>query len=241
MLVALFATLAFGASQQDLTWNMTLDGKPVGQRTLTIKFNEDANGDKWRMLESWTEVDASAAGLPYKFRERLAARADRDPAAFGAVTETAGQRGQVQARRGPSSWTITTAGGGREYTRDVPAANIDLSTADFLDPRSKVPLSRFDHARILSAETGDIWEGDIVRLGPSTVTVAGQVIAVDGLQFTSSDGKGSLYYTADGYLVRYDMTVMGKTLVGTLIAAPPADPDDAPITTSNGGVEEVPL
>lgn len=240
MLLSL-AIVAFAADQQDLTWNMTVDGKPVGQRTLTIKFETAQDGTKFRMLESWTEVDGSAIGLPYKFRERVSARADREPAAFGAVTEAAGQRGHVQARRGASSWTITTAGGGREYTRDVPAGNIDLSTVDFLDPRSKVPLSRFDHVRILSAETGDIWEGDVVRLGPSTVTVAGESIPVDGLQFTTSDGKGALYYSSDGYLVRYDMTVMGKTLVGTLTAPPPADPDDAPVTTSSGGIEEVPL
>jgi hypothetical protein len=242
MLVLFCGLIALAADQQDLTWNVTLDGKPVGQRTLSIKFNQDANGEPWRMLESWTEINGTAIGFPYRFRERLTARADRDPAAFGVVTDAAGQRGQVQARRGPSAWRVTTAAGGREYSREVPANGIDLSTVDFLDPQSKFPLSRFDHARILSAETGDIWEGDVVRLGPSSVTVAGEVVSVDGYEFATGDGKGSLFYTVDGYLVRFTVMALGRTLVGTLTAPPPVHPDDAPVVQPvGGGVEELPL
>ena len=51
-----------------------------------------------------------------------------------------------------------------------------------------------------------------------------------------------LWFSAEGYLVRYETNVMGRWIVGTLTAPPPKGMDDAPILEqSTTTVIEVPL
>lgn len=229
-MIALLVSAALAADPpQKLVWNFTADNKPVGQRILDVKYVDEPDGTQRRILECWTELDGAAVGIPLKYRERLTASADRSAAAFTAVTDAAGLRSEVQARLGPSAWTLTIASGGRESTRQVPAGLIDLSTADLLDPATKRPLVRFDTVRLLSAESGDVWEGRVSRLGASTVTVNGTVVPVDGLAWTSPQGVANFYYTADGWLVRAESTVLGIRVVGTLTEPPPRSVDDEPV------------
>lgn len=241
-MIALLVTAALAADPpQKLVWNFTADNKPVGQRILDVKFVDEPDGTQRRILECWTELDGAAVGIPLKYRERLTASAERGAAAFAAVTDAAGLRSEVQARLGATQWTLTVASGGRESTRQVPANLIDLSTADLLDPSTRRPLLRFDHARLLSAESGDVWEGTVTRLGASTVTVNGVVVPVEGLTWTSPEGAAQFYYTSDGWLVRAESTLLGIRVVGTLSEPPPRSPDDEPVIPLGDGIQEQPL
>jgi hypothetical protein len=237
-----FAT-ASAAEERELTWAVTLDGKPVGQRSMTVKFLETKDGEKRRVIEAWTEIDATVLGLDYKLRERLTAHCGREPAAFHAVTDLSGNASEVQARRPSTAWIVTVNLAGREFTKEYAAASIDLSTADLLDPDSRVPISAFDTAKVLTAETGDILEGKVARLGPDEVDVAGTKVGVDGYSWTPTSGPGAtkLWYTVDGWLVRYEISALGKTLVGTLTTPPPVSEDVAPIEESGSGIEEINL
>lgn len=243
ILLAALAT-ASAETEQHFTWNVALDGKPIGQRTMTVKYLTTASGDERRVLEVWTELDATVLGLDYRFRERLTAHVGSEVAAFHASQDLAGDITEVQARRGALQWTVTVNRNGAETTREYPTGSIDLSTADLLDPDSRVPLSRYPEAKVLSAEGGDLWAGTVTRLGPSELVVAGEKVAVEGYTFTPSSGPGSLtsYYTADGYLVQYQLQVLGKELVGTLDAPPPVSADEAPIEQRGGaGITEIAL
>lgn len=239
-LLAVLVTGAVAAEPTQLEWAVTLDGKPVGKRTLTIKSMEGPSGDTRRVLESFTDIDATVLGLQYRFRERFTANVVTDPAAFYSVVELNDMGLEVQARRAATTWKVTVNSDGREYTRDVAASAIDLSTVDLLDPESRVPISRFDAPKILSAETGDIWSGPIERLGPSEVEIDGETVPVDGYAWTPPDGRATFWYTPDGYLAKYEVTVMGKTLQGVLTDPPPKRADDAPIVDTTT-IEEIPL
>lgn len=242
MIAALLVSAALAADPpQKLVWNFTADGKPIGQRVLDVKFVDEPDGSQRRILQCWTELDGSAVGIPLKYRERLTASADRSAAAFTAVTDAAGAKSEVQARLGGTAWTLTIAAGGRESTRQIPANLIDLSSADLLDPATRRPLIRFDRAKLLSAETGDVWEGTVTRLGASTVTVAGTVVPVDGLKWVSPQGEATFYYTADGWLVQAESVLLGVKVVGTLTEPPPRSADDEPVVPLDGGISEQPL
>lgn len=238
-MLALLVSAALAADPpQKLVWNFTADNKPVGQRILDVKFVDEPDGTQRRILECWTEIDGAAVGIPLKYRERLTASAEGSAAAFTAVTDVAGLRSEVQARLGATAWTLTIASGGRESTRKVPANLIDLSTADLLDPSTKRPLVRFDRARLLSAETGDVWDGTVTRLGASTVTVSGAVVPVEGLTWASPQGTANFYYTSDGWLVRAESTLLGIRVVGTLSEPPPSSPDDEPVVPMGSNIVE---
>lgn len=239
----LLAAPATAADEQHFTWDVTLDGKPIGQRTMTVKYQTSASGDDRRVLEVWTELDATVLGLDYRFRERMTAHVGSEVAAFHASQELSGDLTEVQARRGALQWTVTVNRNGKESTREYPASSIDLSTADLLDPDSRVPLSRFPQPKVLSAEGGELWTGDVTRLGASELVVAGEKVAVEGYRFTPASGPGSVtsYYTADGYLVRYQLQVLGKELTGTLNAPPPVSADEAPVELGGSGITEIEL
>ena len=84
MLLMLLAT-AFGAPlEQQFTWDLTVDGRPVGERVLKVRYLP-ANHGMRRLLQSWTDVNANVLGLPYRFQQRLTAHIGEGPASFHSV------------------------------------------------------------------------------------------------------------------------------------------------------------
>ena len=106
--------------EHKLSWAISVDGKRIGQRDVTVKYVPGEVGQR-RILESWTEVDGTAGSMRLVYRQRMTAHAaDREPASFHSVMEQNGVPVEVQARWTPSAWWVTTNTGGRQRTVDVP-------------------------------------------------------------------------------------------------------------------------
>jgi hypothetical protein len=241
MLVLAAALTANAADvEQDLAWSITLDGKPVGKRTATVKWFTDDDGDVRRMIETWTEIDATLIGVQYTVKERLTAMCGKTAGSFQTVIDVSGDNSQIQARRAATAWSVTVNHGGKEYSRDWATTAIDMSTADLLDPDSRVSLGSFTNARILAAETGDILEGPVTRLGAGQIEVSGSQVPVEGYAWTVEGVESRFWYTSDGYLVRWETGAIGHKLSGTLTDPPPTGTDDAPVQ-SQSTVTEIPL
>lgn len=244
-MTALFALLlqpALAADMtQELTWQVTLDGKPVGKKDLTVKWTTNSAGELRRMLESWTEVDASVIGITYSFRQRLTGSAAGDAASFASVSQLGGDVVEVQARQGGGVWMVSINQNGTAYDDDHPREAVNLSLVDLMDPESRVPLSDYTYAKILSPETGLILEGPVKTLGAGQVDVAGTQVPVTGWSWTPDQGEGRFWYSNEGYLVRYEVKVMGRNLTGTLTKPPPKGTDDEPLIGTGSGITEVPL
>jgi len=222
---------------QEMTWQVTYQGKPVGERTVTVKYVPEKLGMR-RIIESETSLDGHQAGLPYTFAQRMTATAvGRSPASFHSVVDDNGTPREVQGRLVGGQWMVTLVESGRSKTWEVNGSDIDLSTADLFDPQSFVPLSKFSTVKVLSAETGDIWTQPVGRLGPSEIPIAGKKIPVEGWAVEPPQGKASFWYTTDGVLVRYDYRWMGRIVQAELTAPPPPGVDDAPVAPS--GVQAV--
>lgn len=232
MYLLLAATLALSAPvEKTLTWNISVEGQLLGTRTLTIRYPSGTEGQR-RVLESWTELDGRVGPLPLRYRERLTANIEYDPASFLSVQETNRATREVSARRVPSGWMVSLTEDGRYRSFDIPAGDVNLSTVDLLDPESAVPLSRFSHANVLSAETGTLFEGDVLPLDPVTLKIGEQALWAQPYRFTHQEGTGTFFYTAEGFLLRYEMRVLGYDMVAVLAAPPPGGPDDVGLTVS---------
>lgn len=242
-LLALCTPAAHAADvEQHLTWAITLDGTSIGKRDLTLKWAFEEEGRTRRFLEVWTELDATVLGLDYRVRQRITGQASRGPAAFAAVTQFQADTTEVQGRLEGTEWMLSVATNGREWHKDLPKASIDLSTLDLLDPESRVGFESRQVARILASETGDILEGEVKPIGQGKIDVAGAEVPVAGFAWTPDEGEMRLWFSAEGYLVRYETNVMGRWIVGTLTAPPPKGLDDAPIPEPGATVvTEVPL
>jgi len=233
-LTALIAAVALGGDlTQELAWDVMLHGKVVGERTLLVKYVQENEGMR-RILEGETEIDTSVAGFPFTWRQRFTATAaDRAPAAFASVVQDNGEAREVQGRLAGGFWMVSLVEGGRARSWELNGNEIQLSTADLFDPGTYVPLDKFDTAKMLSAETGDVWEQRVERLGPSTITIAGQPVPVDGVAIEPPQGRASFYYTSDGVLVRYEYRWMGQVLEAVLRDPPPPGVDDAPVPAAD--------
>jgi hypothetical protein len=237
-----FDGVALAAQQHDLVWDLAVKGQAVGSRQLSVKYLESDGGTS-RVLESYTDIDGTVGPLKVRWRQRITATINAgEPASFHSVVDQgAGGAMEVQGRWTPSAWAVTTTSGGRVRPSELPLGRIDLSTADLMDPYTLVPLSHFQAAKILSAETGEVLEGPVQALGVSEIRVKNTPIQVSGYAWTSPQGRSEFYYSADGFLVRYKTQLVGVELEATLRDPPPGGVDDFPVATARPTVDAVDL
>jgi hypothetical protein len=238
LLLAL-STQAF-ASTDRLDWQIEVNGRAVGERSLRMDVEQTEHGEL-RTLRSSTRIDAKVVGIPFSVRQTLTANADFGPASFISVVEQRGSTSELQGRLTGLGWRLAYTEQGRTRTFDVPAAEVDLSTVDLIDPRSRVPLSRYTDVRVLSAETGEVHTGRVEILGPSQLVISGTPVDVEGYALHIPEGVGRFYYTTEGWLVRFETKVFGQAVTGQLKAPPPRGLDDEPIDLMGPQLRQVEL
>jgi len=245
LLAALALTGLAGAADLEhaLVWDLSVQGQKVGTRELTVKYVRDEGAVGFRrVIESWTQINGAVGPMRVTYRQRMTAHATgREPASFHSVIDQNGSALEVQARWSPSSWWVTTSTSGRSRTIDMPLNRIDISTADLMDPDTRYPLTHYDELRLLSAETGEVLSGPLEQLGTSNLTIGGRSTQVHGYVWTSPQGKSEFYYSADGFLVRYEIQLLGITMTAVLNHAPPGGVDDFPVRVGAPAIEEINL
>lgn len=219
-LVALLS-IAFGG-EQSLRYTLSLDGKSVGHRDVTVRYLPSGTGEV-RILETWTEINASVAGAPITWRNRATAKAGVGAPGFTSSLDENGTLREVQARVLPDRrWQVTVVEAGETKTWTLRGGEVTLSSLDLLDPQRRLLLTDGrDAASLLMAEVGNVLTGAVEDLGEGTVKVAGQDVDVHRWGFTPDTGRIELAWTADGLLVSYQMAWMGRRLTGVLDALPP--------------------
>jgi len=241
----LLAMIVLGAAQaadveHQLRWSIAIEGQPVGERTLTVRYLPDGDGTR-RVLESLTHVEASVAGFNYRFDQRLTAHASSGSASFSSVLKENDVAREVQGRPTPFGWSVSLSERGRTRSWELEGPDVDLSTADLIDPGTRRSLGALDTVHLLSAETGEVLTGKVEHLGTKAITLRGVDVPVDGLAIVSDQGRQELWYSTDGALVRYQLSAMGKALIATLVDQPPAGVDDTPVTVGAAGITETDL
>ncbi|MCA9488829.1 MAG: hypothetical protein KC621_02880 [Myxococcales bacterium] len=241
MLTWLVVTQGALAADTTLTWDLSVKGVNVGSRELTVRTMDGADGQS-RILESFTDINGMVGPLKVRWRQRMTAHVDaREPAAFTSVVDQNGSLLEIQGRWTPTGWQVTTTTNGRSRATDMPLSRVDLSTADLMDPSSRLPLSHYDEVRVLSAESGEVLVGPVEKLGVSEVSIDGQAIQVTGYAWTSPQGRSELMFSADGWLVKYSAQLLGIQVDAVLRDPPPGGSDDFPVAVRPPKVEALDL
>ena len=90
-----------------LTWDLQVQNQNVGRRILVIK---DLEGRfKRRVMEVWTEVNASMMGARFTYRQRLTGHVIGGPASFHSVIEQSGRPKEIQGRRAGAGWQVSVS------------------------------------------------------------------------------------------------------------------------------------
>lgn len=238
-LIALLGLASAAQPSHQLEWRLSVDGQPIGKRTLTVRYLEGEAGTN-RILESYTDIDGRVGPVNVRFRQRLTAHVDaREPAAFHSAVDNNGSKLEVQGRWSPSGWVVTTTANGRSRTTNLELSRVDLSTADLVDPYTRLPLSHFERAWILSTTSGEVTQGEVQTLGVSQWSAGGRQVQVSGYAWTTPQGRSEFYYSPDGFLVKYRTQLLGATIDAQLVGPVPDGIDDFPVGAPVPGVDQV--
>lgn len=236
LLLLLSSPTSAAEVEQELAWDLQIDGQSVGTRTLKVKYDAAPTGTVRRILEFYAEITGDLL-----YQQRVTGHAGLQPASFHAVSNLNGEPLEVQARMLEEGWRVAINQQGQSKTYDLPDSRIDLSTVDLFDPSTTVPISRYESARVLSAETAEILEGEVTRMGPSDLVIQGQQITVEEYLWEPPGERLALYYTADGFLVKYEMPLGEHRLTAILKEPPPEGVDDAPVPLEDANIEVIEL
>ena len=219
-----------------LTYELQLENQHVGRRILVVK---DIEGTfKRRVMEVWTEVNAQTLGSRFTYKQRLTGHVMGGPASFHSVIKQSGRSKEIQGRRAGVGWQISIVEKGRARSWSLDSEEVDLSTVDLFNPDARTHLTRLKYARIFSAETGDILEGEVRPLGQSRLHIAGHNVDVQGYSLQSDNTQATFYFTGDGLLVKYETYLIGLAISGTLMKPPPPGRDEFPVAMGLGQVQE---
>lgn len=232
------STTAFAG--ESLTWSISVGGKVVGERKVEV-VQAGRPGREVRVIDLRTTIDGSLAGQPLQYKQRVDGVAGRTPASFHAVLDEGGEPRELQAQYSAAGWTITTIDRRDTRTYEADASRIVMSTVDLFDPGSRYAIGRFEKVNLLSAETGDVWEGEVEALGHKTVRIGEEQVGVDGWAWKSPEGRHEFWYDAQGVMVSYETRILGFKVEGVLTTPPPPGPDDFPVRASRERVEIVDL
>lgn len=240
LLYTLFATPAV-AGDQKLNYDLSIDGKSVGHRDVTITWLPGAAGEV-RLIQSYTEIDATVLGAHYAMKNRAGGKVGGGAPSFNSSVDDNGTIREIQGRLLPDRrWSVSISEKGKNETYNLRPTEMGLTSLDLLDAERSRNLWGASTARVLMVETGGVLSGPVEDLGESTVKIAGEEIVVHRYAWTPETGRSEFAWTADGVLVGYQSTVLGKTLAGTLRALPlPPTMGEigTPTTTSVGFQEE---
>jgi hypothetical protein len=245
-LLALLALAAPAlAGEQVLTYDLVLAGQTVGTRTLTIKHLPEEPGVSGasRLLESWTELEATVAGKSVKFTGRASMRATETRMSYTSTFDQDGTRVQVQGRQdSDGSWQLTRREKGTAQEISYRRSEVDLSTFDLLDPSLRKRAVESASTDVLIAETGVVVNGPARDLGEDTVRLGGLEVPVNRWAWDPTAGAMEVAWTQDGLPVQYSLQFLGQKLTATARELPPSDWGSVQVktfqTTSGGSVLE---
>ena len=159
MLFLLLATLSVQADEvEELTYQLTVAGQPVGRRTVTVRYLQEENREV-RLLESYTELSFAAGKDGVTFTQRLGGQGRSPAGTFNATTATDGEVSEVHAVRRSEGWTVTTVAPERLATEAYSHRDVDASSLTLIDPGAAGYLSGRTRLRVLAAETGEVLDG----------------------------------------------------------------------------------
>jgi hypothetical protein len=229
------------AGEQKLVYDLVLGGKKVGKRELTVRHlppEEGVTGAS-RLIESWTELDATVAGQHVVFQGRASIRATDSRLSYNSIFDQNGDRVEVQGRQSSDgSWTITRADSAGVHEQVLRRSEVDLSTFHLLDPKLHELAEEAATANILIAETGTIAQGPARQLGEDTVQISGEGIPVTRWEWDPTGGRMEVAWTMDGLPIQYSLKFLGQRLTATARAVPQSNwgsVDVQTFQTSSGG------
>ncbi len=212
------------ADEQELRYTLLVDGKPVGSREVSIRYlpPDELGGEETRILNSFMVLDGRKIGVPVELKVRASAHFGGGTEGFVATVSRNAKTWQVQADQAPDgSWEVRKREGKELSHWSLRRSEVDLSSLGFMDPDRSELLEGKSSARVLMAETGQVWSGAWTAKGETELSIGGTTHRADVHLWSPDEGAMKLTRAEDGLLLRYATVVLGREVVAELQEVPP--------------------
>jgi hypothetical protein len=221
IILAICASPNSKAETEELRYELTFQGQPVGERVVSVRwlFTDDRDN---RIITSWTDFSISLPLQSFSFQERMSGLGGVEPMGFTSSLSENGRLSQIQLVASSGGWSVNHARDGVGWSVPLPESAVDATSMTLVDPGAAGFLEGRNGLRVLSAESGTVISGSLDSLGPQTVVIGGEAVSAQSWVWHAGEGDVQLYYGPHGHLLKYSVDVFGQTLNATLSEAPRA-------------------
>jgi hypothetical protein len=202
-----------------ITYDLSLDGKPIGTRELTIRYLPREDGER-RILEAYTEATVLGQALVCRSSGQSSPRG----ASFTSAIDQGGALSQVQGIELPDGgWRLIVEDGAGVKETTLAKTQVRLTSLDLLDPGRTALLAGGGELTLVLVETGTILTGTLDQGTAGTTKVAGKKVEVTRYTATGSGvGGGSAKFDVDasGLLVKSELSWLGGTVTAVAREVP---------------------
>ena len=222
VLASLFSVSAWG-SDQVMRYSLDLDGVSVGERQVEIRYLPPPEGeiDQARMIRSTMSLNISLDRLSYRMVSRVSAM--HGPSGTNFVTSVQENEAireiQARAERG-GEWSVSGLENGERTEWTFRRGEVGVTSMEMLDPERYRRLLDGPTAPMLVAETGQVIVGQVQDMGEAQMQIAGQLVNVHRIAWTSEAGAMELNFSENGLLLDYSLDFLGKRLHARLEQLP---------------------
>lgn len=213
----LTAGLAF-ADSSTLTYDVTVGGKDVGDRTVTVRYLPREDGER-RILSVVTVADLPVG----KLQARQSGQSSPRGATFTSSVQLDAAVSEVQGIETPTGgWQLVVATGAAVSETALKASDVHFTTLDLFDPGRTRLLQDAGHVGLLVAETGAVIEGDLAAGEPTTVRIGGKSVAGTRYVLRAEGGSAEFVVDTNGFLLSSDLAIFGTVFrtVATKVPEP---------------------
>ena len=192
-----FVAAASNGVAGDLTFGVTLDGKPIGEHRFTITGPTEA-----REVESDARFLVTLLGITvYRYRHQASERwRGNCLSSLTASTDDDGNASRVRAEAADNKLAVATEGASGGLTRSLPACTMSFA---YWNPAIQTQTV------LLNAQSGKAETVRIGWVGGGTVDVRGRAVAATRWRIEGPPQAIDVWYSAQGEWLGLDSTLEG--------------------------------
>ena len=212
------------AETRVFTYLLTANGQEIGKRDAEIRYLPSDNGEV-RLFQALTEFSIPLTTGSYHFKQRLGGRLG-EARSFSSSIDDNGETREVQGYLSPQGeWVVTVVDKRGARTWNLESGAADMTSLEFMDPeQGKRILDSVTNLKVLATETGAILDGPVERLQSQEMVFEGQQVLARRYRWSPPGGSMVFFYDDAGFLLGYEVDLVGRT-VGAHLTAPPPQRD----------------
>mgnify|MGYP001252254242 CR=1 FL=1 len=233
---------SWAESAQSLVYDLSLLGKPVGVREITIQYLPASSTMPYgsRLIESWTDIEVVVAGKRIEYQQRATGHFSEYKSRFVSSVSLNGQVLEFQGKQLPSrDWIIYEMTKNGKEKKEFKSYQLDTVSLALFDPGQAENWQGGRFSKIYHLEMGNVWSGQWENIDESTITVGSQSVIGRQVRYNSPEGAASLAWSDTGLLIDWQLDILGITLDADIRSLPELPQfGNIEVEESFSGVEE---